>query len=318
MNQSQSLSTQPRQRTAFTLVELLVVIAIIGILVGLLLPAVQAAREAARRMQCTNHLKQITLAVHNYHDTHGRLPPGRWGGTGGKVWGPHSLILPFMEQGTVYDRIDFGSLWNSASNAPIRAIEIATYLCPSDPQTNLPAGWAGTNYHGNEGNHPIQHTGTFCHANPVPVMRFKDITDGLSNTAAFSERLKGDFSNAIISVKSDIFAPGGVPQTPDDAMNACRSFVPTISNQFQSNSGVPWLAGTADNFTGYLHIAPPGDRSCHFPPGSQMRTANSAHSGGVNVSRCDGSVSFVAKTIDVTPWRAVGSRSGGEVVDESN
>ena len=300
----------------FTLVELLVVIAIIGILVALLLPAVQAAREAGRRTECNNNLKQIGLALHNYHDSLKRLPPGRWGGVGGKVWGPHCLILPYMEQGNIHRMIDFTVLWDHPNNAAARAAVVPSFLCPSDPQSDVPAGWAGTNYHGCEGNHPMQHTGTFCHANPVPVMKFAMITDGLSNTAAWSERFKGDWSNAIITERSDIFKPGGVPTTPDDAMNACRSFTPSLSNQFQSNSGAPWLAGTADNFTGYLHIAPPGDRSCHFPPGSQMRTANSGHPNGVNLLRCDASVTFIPRSVDLAVWRGMGSRSGQEVGSE--
>ena len=303
-------------RRGFTLIELLVVIAIIGILVGLLLPAVQTARESARRMQCSNNLKQIGIALHSYHDTFRRLPPGRWGGTGGKVWGPHSLILPFLEQSNVHSTIDFGSLWSSPSNAAARASSISTYLCPSDPQSVMPRGWAGTNYHGCEGNNPIQANGSFCHAGSMPIMKFSDIVDGLSNTAAFCERLKGDWSNALITERSDIFAPGGSPQTADQAMAACRAFTPSLSNQFQSNSGAPWLAGTADNFTGYLHIAPPGDRSCHFPPGSQMRTANSAHPGGVNLLRCDGSVNFSPRSTDLAVWRALGSRNEGEVFNE--
>jgi hypothetical protein len=90
-----------------------------------------------------------------------------------------------------------------------------------------------------------------------------------------------------------------------------------LGNQFQSNSGAPWLAGTADNFTGYLHIAPPGDRSCHFPPGSQMRTANSGHSnGGVNLLKCDASVTFIPRSVDLVVWRAMGSRDGGEIGSE--
>lgn len=302
----------------FTLVELLVVIAIIGILVALLLPAVQAAREASRRTQCTNNLKQIGLGIHNYHDSLKGLPPGRWGGTGGKVWSQNSLLLPYMEQSNIYHLIDFNQLWDHANNTQARAAVVPSFLCPSDPQNDVPVGWAGTNYHGNEGSHPAQANGTFCHANTArPCKNLASITDGLSNTAAFSERFKGDWSNAIVTERSDIFKPGGTPSTPDDAMNACRSMNPSnLSFQFISSSGAPWLAGTADNFTGYLHVAPPGDRSCHFPPGSQMRSANSAHTSGVNVLKCDGSVSFIPRTVDITVWRAIGSRDGGESLSE--
>ncbi len=303
-------------RSGFTLVELLVVIAIIGILVGLLLPAVQAAREASRRMQCSNNLRQIGLALHNYHDTYRRLPPNRWGGIGGRVWGPHSLILPFIEQGNIHKTIDFGSLWSAPSNAEARASTVPTYLCPSDPQSVMPQGWAGTNYHGNEGNNPIQANGSFLpcrERSDHEVLRHNRRSDP---DGCILREIQRRLEQRIITERSDIFAPGGVPQTADAAMAACRAFTPSLTNQFQSNGGAPWLAGTADNFTGYLHIAPPGDRSCHFPPGSQMRTANSGHTGGVNLLMCDASVSFVSRFIEIQVWRAKGSRNGSEVFDE--
>lgn len=306
-----------RNQRGFTLVELLVVIAIIGVLIGLLLPAVQSAREASRRTECVNHLKQLGVAIHNYHDTKKKLPPGRWGGTPGKVYGPHGLLLPFMEQNNIYALINFKVSWDHSDNTQARAAVVSTFVCPSDAHAELPPGWAGTNYHGCEGNHPTKATGAFCHISSVPITNFKDITDGLSKTAAFSERLMGDWSNSLVSEQSDVFKPGGVPTTPDDAMAACRALDPTnLSLQFQSNSGAPWLAGTADNFTGYLHISPPGERSCHFPPGSQLRTANSAHPGGVNLLKCDGSVDFVAGIIDLYVWRAMGSRNGAETLSQ--
>jgi hypothetical protein len=222
-----------------------------------------------------------------------------------------------MEQGNIYKVIDFAQLWDHANNAQARASFIPTFLCPSDPQSDVPAGWAGTNYHTCEGNDPKAMNGAFTHDGSVPTTRFADITDGLSNTAAFSERFKGDWSNAIVTERSDIFKPGGSPVTADDAMNACRALNPnSLGNQFISSSGAPWIAGTSDNFTSYLHIAPPGDRSCHFPGAGQMRTANSAHPNGVNLLKCDSSVSFVPKSVDLFVWRALGSRSGGEIFSE--
>lgn len=304
------------RRNGFTLVELLVVIAIIGVLVSLLLPAVQMAREAARRTQCNNNLKQFGIAIHNYHDTLSGLPNARWGGVAGKVWGSHSQILPYIEQQNVYNLIDFSVPWDHANNAAARASEVSIFKCPSDPQSQSPPGWAATNYQGCEGNNPVngQPNGAFTHGSSVKACRgFQDITDGLSNTAAFSERLRGDWSNAIITPRSDILAPGGPkPTTADMALAACRACVPSLTNQFQSNSGAPWLAGTPDNFAGYLHIAPPQDRSCHFQPGAQMRTANSGHPNGVNVLKCDGSVGFYTSSIDLPIWRALGSRDQGE------
>lgn len=309
--------TMKRRNRGFTLVELLVVIAIIGVLVALLLPAVQAAREAGRRAQCVSNMKQLGLAMHNYHDVHGALPPGRWGGVGGKVWSQNGPLLPYMEQQNIYDNVNFSVLWSDPPNVAALAMTVKILLCPSDPTASGPPGWAATNYQGNEGNHPTNQTGVFCHASSTPSMRFADMVDGLSQTAAFSERLKGDWSNSIVTVRSDIFRPGGSPTTADAAMAACRAMNPTnLSFQFGSNGGAPFLAGTADNFTGYFHVSPPNDPSCHFPPGSQARTAGSAHRGGVNLLKCDGSVSFVPNTVDLRIWRAYGSRADGDIAYE--
>lgn len=309
-----------RHRSGFTLVELLVVIAIIGILVALLLPAVQAARESGRRMQCSNNMKQMGLALQNYHDTFKAFPPGRWGSFPGQAYSYQSLILRFMEQKTIYDAIDFTVPWGHANNTVPRSTHISTFLCPSDSQLRVPAGWAGNNYFGNGGSNLEKSqaagaNGLFYNKSDI---RFSDITDGLSNTAAFSERLKGDFSNAIATEKSDLFGPSGPqPNTPDEAMNACRAMnAADLSNQSRSSSGAPWLAGSPDNVADYQHVAPPGDRSCAFPPNRSSWAANSLHPGGVNMVRCDGSVNFHSRTIDVLVWRALGSRSGGETVNE--
>ncbi|MEX2174581.1 MAG: DUF1559 domain-containing protein [Pirellulaceae bacterium] len=300
------------RRSAFTLVELLVVIAIIGVLVALLLPAVQAAREAARRAQCSNNLKQFGLAVQLYHDSHLTLPPGRWGGSGGRVFSVHGLILPFMEQGNVRELIDYTTFWDSPSNTAARAAVIPVFTCPSDPQSSRPPGWAATNYEPCEGADTRMSNGVI---NNRSGTKLADITDGTSNTACFSERGLGDWSNAIVTDRTDIFWPGGVPTSADNAVAICRDIdINNLSFQRFSNLGAPWLAGTADHFTGYLHVAPPNDRSCHFPPGQSSRGANSLHPGGVLLLRCDGAVGFVPETINVAVWRALGSRSGGEAV----
>ena len=137
---SRFISTRSR-RAGFTLVELLVVIAIIGILVGLLLPAVQAAREAARRMQCGNNLKQLGLALHNYESATKRLPSGRADITGLSAFG---ALMPYMEQSNVYQLIDFNVSGTHVNNTAARAAIIQTLLCPSDPVSVIPvAGWAG-------------------------------------------------------------------------------------------------------------------------------------------------------------------------------
>lgn len=301
------------KRSGFTLIELLVVIAIIGILVSLLLPAVQAAREAGRRMSCSNNLKQFGLALQNYHDTFRVLPPSRWGGTNAKVFSAHGLILPLMEQENVQELIDFSQLWDTPANAAARAASIPVFLCPSDPQSSVPTGWAGTNYEPCEGSDFASSNGVMFRSSQI---RFADVTDGLSNTACFSERLLGDWSNAIITERSDVFGPNVTPTSEDDAVNICRTLdIKNLANQRFSNIGAPWLAGTQDHFTGYQHVAPPGDRSCRFPGGAS-RTAISGHSNGVMLARCDGSVSFVAETIHLQVWRAIGTRQGGEPINE--
>jgi prepilin-type processing-associated H-X9-DG protein len=230
------------------------------------------------------------------------------------------MILRFMEQGNVFDSIDFTVPWDHANNAKPRGTPIAMYLCPSDPVAMVPAGWAGNNYFGNGGSNLEKSQG--AGANGVfynkSEIRLADITDGVSNTAAFGERLKGDFSNAIATERSDLFGPAGPqPTTPDQAMNACRAMdYKNLANQSRSSSGAPWLAGSPDNVADYQHVAPPGDRSCAFPPNRSSWAANSFHSGGVQVARCDGSVNFYSRTIDILVWRAVGSRNGGELINE--
>lgn len=307
---------------AFTLVELLVVIAIIGILVGLLLPAVQAAREAARRMQCSNNLKQISLAMLNYESSNRRLPPGR-------SPAPASLsvfaaILPYMEQNAIYNLIDFNNSATHFTNDVPRAAPIQTLLCPSDKiQIVSVSGWAGTNYRSNQGatilnSLPSTTPGGANYGLPEPngpmipgvFRRIGDITDGLSNTAAFSEHGLGDFSNAISS-PTDTFRPGTYPNTLDEALQQCDATnVSDLSMQGNSNVGAPYLAG-GHSSTNYFHVAPPNGRSCMFPPQRIATSTKSYHMGGVQVGRCDGSVGFVAQNVFLHAWRALGSINGG-------
>lgn len=190
------------RRRGFTLIELLVVIAIIGVLIALLLPAVQAAREAARRSQCSNNLKQISLGLHNYHDSTGSLPWGH-GPFGWNDWGALVLMLPYVEQAPLYNSINFnttigGAAPANAQNLTIQRVSVNMYQCPSDAD-KLTTREGHSNYAGNAGNTPNffsrSPSGLFGSAAYSDAIRFRDITDGLSQTAAFSEKVKGIGNN---------------------------------------------------------------------------------------------------------------------------
>ncbi len=304
-------------RTAFTLVELLVVIAIIGILVGLLLPAVQAAREAARRMQCTNNLKQLGLALHNYHDTHKRLPFASGGTTppsGSPGYSAVSLMLPYMEQTPLYSTIDFKKPLTDPTNTAARLQVVPGFLCPSDKENPQPQSGGAINYMVNKGSlhwwsDPSQN-GVFL---PGRSFKFADITDGLSNTSAFSERLLTDGNNGIVDLQSDVFLGSGDPANPDQAIQMCYATDATnLANQFPLFMGAPWLNGQHT----YLHVDVPNRRSCGFYPTKATMPASSRHTGGVNMTLCDGSVRFVAQTIDLQLWRAIGTRNVGETIGD--
>ena len=314
------------RRRGFTLIELLVVIAIIAILIALLLPAVQQAREAARRTQCRNHLKQIGLATHNYLDTHRRLPLCL--NATNKPISVHAYLLPYLDQSTLYGQIDFNTNWSSTNNAVARAAVVPAFLCPSQPTVPMPAGWAGTNYRANQGSailygQPSTVVGNSNYGMPAPngvfvsglSLSIADVTDGTSNTAAFSEHPFADFNNTT-SNPYDTFRPGTYPATPDEAVAFCRNMDPNdISLQGVSDVGAPWLQ-SYHSTTQYFHVGPPNSRSCMYPPGRIATTAASYHTGGVHVNMCDGAVKFVSENIDIRVWRAVGTVQGNEVVGE--
>lgn len=307
-----------KRRSAFTLIELLVVIAIIAILIALLLPAVQQAREAARRSQCKNNLKQIGLAMHNYHSSHGCYPFA-WGGTGPASGSPRysaiSQMLPYLDQGPLYESINFSLPLTDANNTPARLQEIPLLRCPSDFQNPQPQSGGAINYMANKGSwhvwgDPAVQNGVFIYLRSLGM---RDIPDGASNTAAFSERVLTDGNNGVSDPFADVFLALSDPATPDDAIQQCAAVdVNNLANQFPLFMGAPWINGQHT----YLHVNVPNERSCGFFPTKATMPPSSRHPGGVHLLLCDGSARFASENISLVTWRALGTRNGKEVVGE--
>jgi prepilin-type N-terminal cleavage/methylation domain-containing protein/prepilin-type processing-associated H-X9-DG protein len=296
-------------RRGFTLIELLVVIAIIAVLIGLLLPAVQRTREAAARMKCANNLKQIGLAMHNYHSAQGCFPAGfnsraltTNGDSLGPGWGWAAYLLPYLEQDAIRNRIDFTRDIADPVNASIRVTSIKGFLCPSDAPKGLtftvPSSSGGSicdvafaNYVGLGGifevtDNPDVNTGVLLRNSQY---RVADITDGTSSTLMVSERQSkhGPMTTWTGAVTNSINPP--VNPGYDDEGPATLILM---------NIGEPADARTPNNPLD--HVEDP----CSF------------HIGGINALFCDGSVRFVRDSIDPFTWSYLGTRAGGEVLGD--
>jgi prepilin-type N-terminal cleavage/methylation domain-containing protein len=313
------------RRSGFTLIELLVVIAIIAILIGLLLPAVQKVREAAAREQCANNLHQIALALHGYHDVKGTLPPSY----DSESFSAFAYILPYMEEGNIFNEINFSVKYSNAANSAAMASWVKSYICPSDIHTQVPAQFAPSNYRVNQGSNllwglPPTSTSNVNYGMPAPngpfyensSIRLTDISDGTSMTAMASEACEGTFNSTQFSPYNTQYLGQGVglyPGTPDEAYAMCQGVGwqnPAYNNMY--DVGGPWIYGYHSN-TVYFHVGPPNSLSCMYPSGRIGTSANSRHMNGVNVARCDASVGYVTNSISLSDWRAFGSRNGGEV-----
>ncbi len=309
-----------QRRRGFTLIELLVVIAIIAVLIALLLPAVQAAREAARRAQCVNNLKQIGLAVHNYHDSRGALPGAELVRNGTSL-SALTHMLPMIEQTTVYNSVNFFFTYSDPTNSTALTTRVNTFICPSDVNDTHPEFGGQTNYMADMGSWIVwqyadgpnaglaQPNGVF-YGNSAT--RFADVTDGLANTAFFGERILADFTTGTVSPIADVFFSPAQPTTINDAVQICQAVnIYDPASQFPLFMGAPWLNGQHV----CLHVTGPNTRSCGFFTALRaIMPPSSRHPGGINMLFGDGSVHFVKDSVNIATWRALGTRAGGEII----
>jgi len=313
------------KHVGFTLVELLVVIAIIGILVALLLPAIQAARESARRSQCVNSLKQLGVAMQNYHDTNSHLPPGSFS----CCWGTWQMfVLPFLEEQELADLYQLSpktipiylpnyryDVNDASKNPPVRNLDVcqnrvAALTCPSDVPQVRANGIAQHNYVANYGN--TNHIGWPIGAvkylgapfvgddqqdpvYPEIAVKFREIADGLSKTLLASETVQGQAGDA----RALTWWGWG---------SAFETFDPPNTNAVDIIQGNP---------KDCQPIEPnPPCTPMTAGIGLMRAAARSRHPGGVNVAMCDASVHFVVDDVDLATWRAAGTIKGEEVYDE--
>jgi prepilin-type N-terminal cleavage/methylation domain-containing protein len=330
----------------FTLIESMVTVCILAILSSLVLSAVQQAREAARRLTCVNHLKQIALAVQGYASTYGYFPPICTQTAGldrlpGPLPSAHyfsvlARILDYLDQVQIYNGINFGSVPDSPSalnaHMTVMAVTIEAFLCPSDAPCPVP-GFGRSNYRFNVGptfrmapgpSVPESWTGPFTVHRVYTPSAF---SDGLSNTIGVSERCQGDWIKGPFKLGGDYYMKPYVdgPFTPnaDAAIEICNSLPPDV--EVESRGGETWIM-SGFHFTNYNHCLGPNpprecssweaysgtlhDRLMH----EGVFSATSRHPGGVVAATMDGSVRFVGSLVSLPVWRAVATRAGGEVL----
>ena len=319
-----------QQRRGFTLIELLVVIAIIAILIAFLLPAVQMAREAARRTQCKNHLKQLGLALHNYHETHSRMPLMASDSLYG--YSPSAQLLPYLDQGNLHNLIDFrqplltGFPWAATLNPAIESVAkqaLPAFMCPSDAgnvyyRDSNGSVWAGTNYMVNGGsglNHQYcssANDGLFWRGSST---RFRDITDGTTNTIFMAETLFGDRgpdTTTLLNPDRQMkrVSGGGPCSVTSDIL------VAQTATSYEGGRAGSWIRNIGYNTLVHGYFSPNSNNPDVAHHGEVISGARSLHSGGANILLCDGSVRFLGENIDLATLRNLFSRADGETIGE--
>jgi prepilin-type N-terminal cleavage/methylation domain-containing protein/prepilin-type processing-associated H-X9-DG protein len=300
------MSRGRKSRRGFTLIELLVVIAIIAVLIALLLPAVQQARESARRTQCSNNLKQIGLAIHNYHDSYTRFPLSSIDSTLSRS-GMFASILPYLDQGNTYQQYDF-SLGNSnASNLVAVSQKIPTYLCPTAPfRRAVPIAGCDANnrapgtYAASTGSH-----NPYCESQPNGSCATADPNNGAivnsgSGSTGMRDLTDGSSSTFLVGESAWNFADYTFTSGP------CSG---------QVRWGFTYWSSPYPLATAFTTQGPFNPKSMQ---GDQTRLSNfrSEHIGVVNMLMCDGSARYVSENIDHNLLNSLATRSGGEVIGE--
>ena len=347
----------PKVVHGFTLIELVVVIAIIGVLLGLLIPAAQMSREAARRIQCTNNLKQLGLALQGYHALHNCFPPGstlnpdvspaHYEPT--NCWSVHAMVLGMMDQMPIYNSINFN--WGVISqplgpppmcyliNSTVISTKIPVFLCPSDPVAgtsnlnNYHACIGTTTFDGpGQGSPSPGSDGLFAYLVPYSMA---SCTDGTSTTIAMAEALTGPPS-LVYAPGISVINVGGIsgaghvlsvyqdPASVEAALKTCDGAWWAGAATLYTGHGLTWAQG-AQGYTLFNAIAAPGLRlhtwsSCSDGDigHSMFDTTNSFHPGGTNVVFGDGSVHFIKATIARNPWWSLATRAAGELISSDS